>query len=66
MKIQVVRWEKRRRDCLAVSKTQRRVQIIKEEEAREKPHEHGYSCGVADPVNEDDEKLNTSNLEKED
>jgi hypothetical protein len=36
----------------------------KEEEVGEKPHEHQYSCGVADHVNEDDEKLNTSTLEE--
>jgi hypothetical protein len=38
----------------------------KEEEAREKPHHHEDSCGIADHVNRDGEKLNTSTLEEED
>jgi hypothetical protein len=38
----------------------------KEEEAREKPHNHEDSCGIANHVNKDDENLNTSTLEEED
>jgi hypothetical protein len=38
----------------------------KEREAGEKPHEHEYSCGVVNHMNEDDEKLNTSTLKEED
>jgi hypothetical protein len=32
----------------------------------ERPHLYGYSYGIADHVNEDDEKLNNSTLEEED
>jgi hypothetical protein len=38
----------------------------KEEEVGEKPHENEDSCGIADHMNEYDEKLNTSTLEEED
>jgi hypothetical protein len=37
-----------------------------EREAKERPHSYEDSCGVADHVNEDDEKLNTSITEEED
>jgi hypothetical protein len=48
------------------SSYQQGVLTGEEEEAGEKPHQHEDSCGVADHVNEDDEKLNTSTLEEED
>jgi hypothetical protein len=48
------------------SSYQQGVLTGEEEEAGEKPHQHEDSCGVADHVNEYDEKLNTSTLKEED
>jgi hypothetical protein len=37
--------------------------LIDGKKAEVRPHPYEYSCGIANCVNEDDEKLNTSNVE---